>query len=116
MLDLGNPTAWKQLDLKSTTPSVGMSKLSPIPGTDLMLCAMPESNDLWVLSLERMSWKPLPANDGEDVLKGKRRFDIYGQCVYDPHHQLIVMVGLRGSYSDRATYLLKPDFKAIRWE
>lgn len=116
IFDLANPGAWRKLELRRTTPQVGMSKLSAIPGTSLLVCAMPESADLWVLDLDKQTWQPLPAADGDDKLNGKKRFDIYGQCVYDPHHKLFVMVGLRGgSYENRHTFLLKPDFSAIDW-
>lgn len=116
VFDLANPGAWRKLDLKRGTPQVSMSKLNAIPGTSLIVCAMPESTDLWVLDLDKQTWQPLPAADGDDKLNGKKRFDIYGQCVYDPHHKLFVMVGLRGgSYENRHTFLLKPDFSAIDW-
>ena len=117
VLDLKAPTAWRKLELKGTTPSVGTAKLSAIPGTPYLACAMPASNDLWVLDLDRQAWKPLPADDGDDKLgAGKRRFDLYGQCVWDPHHRVLVMVGLRGDYSTRYTFLLKPDFNKVKWE
>jgi hypothetical protein len=117
ILNMKNPTAWKKLDLKQTTPGVGMAKLNPIPGTPYVVCAMPASNDLWVLNLDKQTWKPLPVNDGDDKIRGKqKRFDIYGQCVWDPHHMIFIMVGLRGGYASRYTFLLKPDFNAISWE
>ena len=117
VLDLAAPSAWRKLELKATTPPVGMAKLNAVPGTDLLVCAMPESNDLWVLSLDRLMWKPLPADEGHDKLgAGKRRFDLYGQCVWDPQHKIFIMVGIRGGYETRFTFLLKPDFSKIKWE
>ncbi len=115
VLDLDDPGQWKQLDLKSTTPTVGMAKLSAIPGTPYLVCAMPASNDLWVLDLDRNAWKPLPADDGDDKLGKHTRFDKYGQCVWDPHHKVFVLMGLRGGYESRRTLLLRPDFSKIQW-
>jgi len=116
VLDLTNPEKWERLELKSTTPPVGMAKLNAIPGTPYVVCAMPASNDLWVLDLDRKAWRPLPVDDGDDKLGGRRRFDLYGQRVWDPHHKVFVMVGLRGGYASRFTFLLRPDFKAIQWD
>jgi hypothetical protein len=115
VLDLKAPTAWRKLELKSTTPTVGMAKLSAIPGTPYMVCAMPASNDLWVLDLDREAWKPLGTKDAGKFLRNGRLLDIYGQCVWDPHHK--VFVAMRIGYGrDTTTLLLKPDFSAIKWD
>ena len=99
----------------STTPTVGMAKLSAIPGTPYMVCAMPASNDLWVLDLDREAWKPLGTKDAGKFLRNGRLLDIYGQCVWDPHHK--VFVAMRIGYGrDTTTLLLKPDFSAIKWD
>jgi hypothetical protein len=116
VLDLKDPKSWRRLELKSTTPPVGMAKLNAIPGTPYLVCAMPASNDLWVLDLDRKTWRPLPVQDGDDRLGARRRFDLYGQCVWDPHHRVFVMVGLRGGYETRFTFLLRPDFGQVAWE
>ncbi len=110
VLDLKAPTAWRKLELKGTTPSVGMGKLSAIPGTPYMVCAMPSSDDLWVLDLDRSAWKPL--GNAYDPGAKKKGFDLYGQCVWDPHHKIFVR---KGDYG-HPTLLLRPDFGAIKWE
>jgi len=114
VLDLKTPAAWKKLELKNTTPTVGMAKLNAIPGTDLVVCTLPRSNDLWVLSLERQEWQPLGTDGGKKFLRRGRLFDIYGQCVYDPHHK--VFVAMRTGYgANTTTMLLRPDFSKIKW-
>jgi hypothetical protein len=66
VLDLKAPAAWKQLELKRTTPigpnwSDGMTKLVGIPGTDLCVVAGTASTDLWVLSIDRQA-PPAPTS------------------------------------------------------
>jgi galactose oxidase-like protein len=114
VLDLKTPSAWKKLELKKTTPSVGMSKLNAIPGTDMLVCAMPNSNDLWVLSLDRQEWQPLGTDEGKKFQRKGRLLDIYGQCVYDPHHKVFVAMS-KGYGSRTRTMLLRPDFSKINW-
>jgi len=116
VLDMKSPAAWKKLELKSTTPPVGRpGKLSSIPGTDYCIFAGPRSNDLWVLDLERKAWKPLPVANPNAFLRKGRRFDLYGQCVWDPHHKVIIAMKAP-SGRDTRTLLLRPDFSKIDWE
>jgi hypothetical protein len=42
---------------------------------------------------------------------GTKRFALYGWCVWDPHHKIIITVAGRG----QGTVLLKPDFSKIKW-
>ncbi len=114
VLDLKTPAAWKKLELKRTTPTVGMGKLNAIPGTDLVVCTLPASSDLWVLSLDRGEWQPLGTTGGEKFQRKGRLFDIYGQCVYDPHHKVFVAMSI-GYGSKTTTMLLRPDFGKVKW-
>jgi hypothetical protein len=114
VLDLKTPAAWKKLELKRTTPTVGMSKLNAIPGTDLVVCTLPASNDLWVLSLDRQEWQPLGTDEGKKFQRRGRLFGIYGQCVYDPHRDVFVAMSI-GYGSKTTTMLLRPDFGKIKW-
>ncbi|MFC1479457.1 kelch repeat-containing protein [Planctomycetota bacterium] len=114
LLDMKKPTAWKKIESKITTPSVGMGKLNAIPGTDLVVCTLHGSNDLWVLSLDRQEWKPLGTDEGKKYQRKGRLFDIYGQCVYDPHHKIFIAMQ-RGSGHKTMTLLLRPDFSKIKW-
>jgi hypothetical protein len=118
-LDLKNPTAWKKLELKSTTPPSGPAKLCAVPGTDYCVLATPGSKDLWVLDLARNAWKPLPVTNPKDFLKKGRkrpqRFALYGWCVWDPHHKVIITVKAGTAKVKNGTVLLKPDFSKINW-
>jgi hypothetical protein len=86
-----------------------------VPGTDYCVLATPGSHDLWVLNLAKNAWKPLPITNPKDFLSRKRsgikRFALYGWCVWDPHHKIVITVA-----GNQGTVLLKPDFNKINWE
>ena len=116
MLDLKQPTTWRKLKLKSTTPPVGPAKLCAVPGTDYSVLATRNSTDIWVLNLAKNTWKPLPVTNPRDFLwRDKYRFDLYGWCAWDPHHKIIITIKT-GRGTEDWTVLLKPDFSKLKWD
>ncbi len=53
-------------------------------------------------------------DEGKKFQRKGRLLDIYGQCVYDPHHKVFVAMK-KGYGSDTITMLLNPDFSNIKW-
>jgi hypothetical protein len=72
------------------------------------------STDLWVLSIDRQEWQPLGSTGQKPFTRKGQLFDIYGQCVYDPHHKVFVAMS-KGYGSRTKTLLLRPDFGKIKW-